>query len=152
LEKGTMPDAYRPTLYDFVAHEALAFYESGEQAGARAEDSFDLAADGPVFAPADEFLKWQPETTDPASPTLKAVRLYQALMTFHKDDADKSAFLDADLGRLVFGSNKAFGTEKDARYKAALKRFIDAWGDHEISARARYHLAAVLQQEDELVE
>src|SRR4051794_22671979 len=26
LEKGTMPDAYRPTLYDFIAHEALSFY------------------------------------------------------------------------------------------------------------------------------
>ena len=26
LEEGTMPDAYRPTLYDFIAHEALKFY------------------------------------------------------------------------------------------------------------------------------
>ncbi|MEO8498499.1 MAG: hypothetical protein ABI614_25835, partial [Planctomycetota bacterium] len=26
LEKGTAPDAYRPTLYDFLAHNALEFY------------------------------------------------------------------------------------------------------------------------------
>ena len=26
LEKGNVPEAYRPTLYDFVAHNALAFY------------------------------------------------------------------------------------------------------------------------------
>ena len=32
LQKGTLPDAYRPTLYDFIAHEALRFYTSGEQA------------------------------------------------------------------------------------------------------------------------
>src|SRR4051794_41108800 len=26
LEKGNVPDAYRPTLYDFIAYNALAFY------------------------------------------------------------------------------------------------------------------------------
>ena len=35
LEKGTMPDSYRPTLYDFLAHEALEFYQAGEQGAAR---------------------------------------------------------------------------------------------------------------------
>src|SRR5262249_37718289 len=33
VEKGTVPDCYRPTLYDFLASQALAFYQSGEQAG-----------------------------------------------------------------------------------------------------------------------
>ena len=28
LQKGTMPDSYRPTLYDFIVHEALDFYTS----------------------------------------------------------------------------------------------------------------------------
>src|ERR1017187_2299562 len=32
IEKGTMPDSDQPTLYDFIAHEALEFYMSGEQA------------------------------------------------------------------------------------------------------------------------
>src|SRR5262245_57157211 len=50
LEKGTMPDAYRPTLYDFLAFEALEFYAAGEQAGARPEDAFELAADSPALA------------------------------------------------------------------------------------------------------
>ena len=33
-----MPDAYRPTLYDFIAQEALKFYTSGEQAAAKPQD------------------------------------------------------------------------------------------------------------------
>src|SRR6185436_17353173 len=49
LQKGTLPDAYRPTLYDFIAHEALKFYTSGEQAAAKAEDAFELFADKPVY-------------------------------------------------------------------------------------------------------
>jgi len=135
LNKGTMPDAYRPTLYDFVAYEALAFYASGEQAAAKAEDAFELTAESPIFAPVEEFLKWQPGTTDTNSPTLKAVRLFQALLKFHQKDADKSAYLGADLDRLVFGRNKAFGAEKNPRYKDALERFANASTNHEIFAR-----------------
>ena len=150
LVKGAMPDAYRPTLYDFIAHEALAFYTSGEQAGAKAEDSFELTVDSPIFAPAEEFLKWQPATTDEQSPTLKAVRLYQELLRFHLNDEDKTALLDADLARLAFGNNKAVGEGKAERYKAVLTKFIDRWGDHEVSAVARYQLAVQLQQEGDL--
>jgi len=151
LTKGTVPDSYRPTLYDFIAHEALAFYVSGEQAGAKAEDAFELLADSPIFAPAEEFIKWEVQTTDTESRTLKAIKLFQNLLRFHEKDEDKAAFLDADLERLSFGHNKAFGEEKNARYKAALKRYVDRWGDHEISARARFQWAVVLQQENDLV-
>ena len=52
LPKGTVPDAYRPTLYDFIAQEALKFYTSGEQAAAKPQDAFEVSADGPLFAPA----------------------------------------------------------------------------------------------------
>ena len=75
--KGSLPDAYRPTMYDFLAHEALEFYSAGEQGATAAEDAFVLAADSPIFAPAAEFLTWRLETTDPNSPTVKAIRLYQ---------------------------------------------------------------------------
>jgi len=152
LVKGTMPDRYRPTLYDFVVYNALEFYTSGEQAAAKPQDAFDLSADGPIFSPADQFMAWQPQTTDEESPTRKATRLYQQLLRWHQDDADRTAFLSADLERLVFGWNKAFGEEKNARYKAALKRFVDAFGDEEISALARYHSARVLQDDQDLVE
>ena len=102
-----MPDSYRPTLFDFLAHKALAFYTAGEQAAAKAEDAFELPADSPIFAPVDEFLAWKPETTDRASPTVKAHRLYQKLLPFHRADAEPAARLDADLLRLQFGYNAA---------------------------------------------
>ena len=170
LDKGTMPDSYRPTLYDFVAHQALEFYNSGEQAAAKSEDAFELSADSPIFRPAKEFVAWteyvrlssltnqagqagKPDVlTDSDSITLKAIRLYQQLLRFHQDDEDKSALLDADIERLSFGNNKAVGEEKTTLYKAALKRFVKQWGDHAISAIARYRWAEVLRQEGALVE
>ncbi len=152
LQKGSAPDSYRPTMFDFLAHNALEFYSAAEQAGAKAEDAFDLMADSPIFAPAEEFVAWEIQAADENSATLKAIRLYQNLLKFHQKDADATALIDADLLRLNFGWNKAFGEEKNARYKAALKRFTDKWGDHEIAARALHDWAGVLQQEDDLVE
>ena len=152
LDKGTMPDAYRPTLYDFLAHEALEFYSAGEQAGARREDAFDLPADSPAFAPADEFLNWTIQTSDEQSPTVKALRLYQDLLRLHRNDDDRTALLDVDLLRLNFAYNKAVGEEKDARYKAALKRLADQCPDHEVSAHALYCLASAVMPSGELLE
>lgn len=151
LMPGTMPDNYRPTMFDFIANNALEFYCAGEQGGAAAEDAFVLPAESPIFSPAAEFVKWRPETTDAASPTLKAIRLYQALLLFHQKDADRTAFIDADLWRLVFGNNKAMGEEKSVRYQAALQRFVDEQSGHEVSARALCELAGVLQGEGDLV-
>jgi hypothetical protein len=141
LEPGTMPDAYRPTLYDFLAFEALSFYNSGEQAGARPEDTFEIMADSPIFAPVAEFLAWRPETSDTESPKLKAVLLYQDLLAFHQNDKDRTAYLDADLQRLMFGNNQALGEEKGTLYEAALERFVGECQGHELAGRGLYQWA-----------
>jgi len=151
LEKGTIPDKYRPTLFDFLAFDALSFYSSAEQAGAKPQDSFDLSADSPIFDPIEKFLAWTPETTDKDNRTVKGIKLFQKLLAFHKDDADPSALLDTDLHRLRFGWNKAVGEAKNERYKAALVAFAKANARHELFAMAQFQLAGVVQGEGELV-
>jgi hypothetical protein len=152
LQKGTMPDSYRPTLYDFIAHQALQFYTSGEQAAAKPEDAFELSADSPILDSAEKFMAWQTAAgADTDSPVLKAVRLYQALLRFHKSDpAPQLAFADADLGRLTWGWNTAFGEDKNTRYKTALEAFIRIYADFDISAFAFERGARVVQQEGDL--
>jgi len=152
LEKGNVPDAYRPTLYDFLAHNAIHFYSAGVQAGAKAEDAFVLNADSPIFGTAEQFVEWTPEATDTDSPTLKALRLYQNLLRFHHDDENKTAFADADLNRLRFGFNAALGESKNNSYKVALEKFAERWQKHEIAAQAWFQWATVLQTEGDLVE
>jgi uncharacterized protein YfaS (alpha-2-macroglobulin family) len=152
LVKGTLPDKYRPTLYDFIAHEALAFYTSAEQAGAKPEDAFEISADSPIFDEAEKFMVWKPTATDTNSPAVRAMTIYQDLMRFHKADAEPTAFVDVDLERLVYGNNAAVGEEKGNRFQAALDRLINKWGDHEVSAEASFHLATLLQQEGKLVD
>src|SRR6266480_1218859 len=105
LVKHALPDTYRPTLYDFIAHEALKFYSSGEQAAAKPEDAFELSAESPIFDNAEKFLAWDLQRAagilpagesnlpaggrqhaDDESPILKALRLYQDLLKFHQND------------------------------------------------------------------
>ncbi len=113
LEKGTVPDSHRPTLYDFVAHEALQFYTSGEQAGAKPQDASEIPADSPIFDSIDVFVAWDPRAKAPKhvqeSPLLKAILIFQELLQFHRSDADPSARLDVDLQRLAWGGERGNG-------------------------------------------
>ncbi len=152
LVKGTIPDNQRPTLYDFIAHEALRFYQSGEQAAAKPQDAFQLSATSPAFDTAEKFMAWKIETTDTDSPVVRALRLHQELIRFHAKDTDSAAFIDADLERLTYAHNVATGEEKAARYKAALKTVVERWADHPLSAMAIHHWARKLQSEGDLVE
>jgi uncharacterized protein YfaS (alpha-2-macroglobulin family) len=152
LEKGTLPDSYRPTLFDFLAHIAIEFYASGEQAGAKAEDSFEIDASSPALGTAPDFLAWKPTTTDEGSPKLKAIVLFQKLLNFHDKDTDRSAWLDTELDRLRFANANAVGEEKESRYIAALKNFSDTHSNHPLSSTARFRWASALHGQNELVE
>lgn len=152
LEKGTIADKYRPTLFDFLAFDALSFYAIGDQAnGPKTEDAFEMNSESPIFGTVEDFMKWEPKTTDAGSRTLKAVKLYQKLIAFHASDDDKSALFDTDLHRMRFGFNKAVGQGKDEAYVAGVKRFAEANKDHELSAMARFQWAGVLKNQNELV-
>ncbi|MCF6312689.1 MAG: MG2 domain-containing protein [Verrucomicrobiales bacterium] len=152
LEKGNLPDSYRPTLYDFIAFEALRFYSSGEQAGSQAQDAFVLSSDSAAFDSQEQFLAWKLPNSDEDSLTLKALNLYQRVLSFHQNDTKPDATIDANLGRLEFAFSKAFGENKNDRYQAALKRFIAKNQKHQISTRAQADLATLLRSENQLME
>lgn len=152
LPAGTLPDRYRPTVYDFLAHEALEFYATGEQAGARPEDAFELDTASPMFADRETFLSWKPATTDTNAVAFKAVGLWQELARFHSQDAEPSARLDADLGRLRYAHNVATGPAKEERFVAALGNFARENAAHELSALARHDWAQALRGQGKTAE
>ena len=156
IEPGTMPDAYRPTVWDVIVRDALAFAESGERGLVDPEDAFELSADGPALGTLDEFLAWRPDEdpaiTDRDSPLVQAAGLYRSLLDFHKPDADRTAVLAADLDRILWAAGHAVGDDVGARKQAALEAFIARAGDHETSAVARFHLASVVREQGDFVE
>ncbi|NBX29768.1 hypothetical protein EBR04_04855, partial [bacterium] len=156
LEPGTMPDAYRPTVWDVIVRDALEFAESGERGLVDPEDAFELSADGPALATRDGFLAWRP-ADDPAiadrdSPLVQAAGLYRDLLEFHRNDADRTALLAADLDRILWAAGHVVGEDVGARKQAALEAFIAQAGGHETAALARFHLATLVREEGDLVE
>ncbi len=159
LTKGTMPDAYRPTVWDVVVHDAIAFASSGERGLAAPEDAFELEATSPVLGTAADFRAWNPEEqksiTDTDSPILHAARLYRELLDFHAADPDRTAFLAADLDRILWAAGVAVdaGDVTVADRKAdSLESFLSQAGDHEIAAQAAHALAEIAREHDDLVE
>ena len=151
VSKGTVDDSHRPTLYDFIAFEALDFYSLDEQF-IRQQGAFEIGADSPIFAASDSFFEWDPATEDEDSYLLKAVRIYQDLLRFHQTDDNRTAWLDADLGRLMFGRMVANGDEAKVRYRAALQRFADDHVAHPLSSIALAQLAQSLRADEENIQ
>lgn len=159
LTRGTMPDAYRPTVWDVVVHDAIEFAASGERGLADPEDAFELEATSPAFGSPEEFRAWKPEesqgVTDTDSPVLHAARLFRGLLDFHAADADTTAFLAADLDRILWAAGVAIDagdvTVTD-RKTDALEAFLARAGDHEIAAQAAQAVAQIARDHDDLAE
>lgn len=152
LVKGNVPDRFRPTLYDFLAHEALAFYTAAEQAGAARQDAFVFDGNSPALGTMAEFLAWKPETTDEASPRLRAIALFQDLLRFHRNDADAGARLLADLDRIEWAAVEATGEKAEARARARLAELLAAHGEDEAAVAVAAALAERLHAAEDFVE
>ena len=158
VEPGSMGAAYRPTIWDVVVHDAIAFYVMGERGLAEPEDAFELEASSPALQDVEAFRRWRPAgpdggkpVSDTESPLLAVAGLYQALLAFHADDTDRTAFLAVDLDRLLWAGGVAVAdatAQPKEALQAALKGFIAQAADHPLSAQARFHLASSLREDD----
>jgi hypothetical protein len=155
IQKGSLPDAWRPTVWDVVARDALEFAASGERGLVAPEDAFEIDAESPALGTVEEFLAWRPEAdaavTDKHSPLIEAAALYRGLLEFHAHDADTSALLSADLDRILWASNAAVGERLLDRKDKALRGFMERAGEHETGALAAFHLASLIQEQGDLV-
>ena len=151
LSKPTLPENYRPTLYDFIAHEALKFYTSGEFAAAKPEDAFEINVEDPILSPLGKFLRWKPETTDKESPLRKAVQLFQDILSFHRDDTNSAARVDADITRLLFAKSSTVGEGKIDRFIETIREIAEK-EPSQLSAWARFHWANALYEKGEWLE
>ncbi|WP_202863939.1 alpha-2-macroglobulin family protein [Ereboglobus luteus] len=173
LAKGELPDTYRPTLYDFLVHEAIAFYSAGEQGVSKSEDAFEPAPDSPILGTLEEFLAWNPgsaepkpgsivsqnqqpeNTTDvspvPRNPTIRAIQLYQQLLRFHLDDPlPQLALADAERHRITWAIN-LLGNQATPYVESTFRAFIKRWEKNPVAVAACLGLAGHFQEKDNLV-
>jgi len=97
---------YRPTVYDFLAHNALEFYKSDENSITKPSYRFEIdnteyLCDSKLFA------QMELTTKDSLSLEFKALQTYQELIRFHLKDKSPEALINVNIERLYFVQQKA---------------------------------------------
>jgi len=133
---------FRPTLFDFLSHNALEFYQTDEIS--ITQPAYKFTIDAPEFlADAKTFSELKITHQDSTSLQLKALKIYQNLIDFHLKDKDPQALADVDIKRLQFVKTNSILADKDIIYLNTLKKAAETYKTHEVSALYNFEIASL---------
>ncbi|MBT8184871.1 MAG: alpha-2-macroglobulin, partial [Eudoraea sp.] len=145
LTKQKNSEKYRPSLYDILAHTALKFYTSDENAITRPADKFEIR-DPVLFSGAAAFAALDIDHHDGSSLQLKALKIYRDLVLFHLNDSNPEALAEVDLERLEYIYRNAVFDKKDLHYEAVLSSTAAQCKDHQVTALYKYQIARLYNE------
>lgn len=135
LIEGKNTRQLRPTLYDFLAFRAIAFFKNDEKDVIKPAYQFQI--DGTLwFEPAARLADVKVNPATPEALHFRALHTYQQLLAFHLDDKQPDALIDADLQRLQFVHQYAVHPNKDSLYRAALQALAANYPNSPAAAQA----------------
>ena len=137
---------YRPTLFDFLAHNALGFYKTDENSITKPAYKFEIN-DALYLSDATTFSKLNIVSKDTASLQLNALKLYQELTKFHLKSNTEFALADIDIQRLLYIKHHATFNNKETLLLNALKTECDRLAPHEVSGLYNYEIASIYNQQ-----
>ncbi|MGB0879938.1 MAG: MG2 domain-containing protein, partial [Polaribacter sp.] len=144
IQKGSK--IYRPTLFDFLSHNALAFYKTSETNITK--PSYQFKIDNPnLLKDARTFSTLNIETKDNLSLQLNALKIYQNLIAAHINDKNIRALVTVDLERLKFIKQHATFNDKDTLYLERLKTSRKKHKTSEESGLYAFEIAKIYQQQ-----
>lgn len=135
----------RPTLYDFLAHQALDFFENTESELIRPENRFRVSGVS-YFSENSIFIKTSTDSDDIRSHALQATKIHKSLCDFHQNDKTPEARVDLNIRRLKFARNHSVDDNKDELYIAALEKLTDDNKNHKVYAEIRFQCASYYQE------
>lgn len=130
----------RPTLYDLLAHRALDYFKNDEQSINKPAYAFEID-DAAAFAEARNFAGHAFETKDSSSLHYKALKIFQELLSFHLNDKQPGALIDADIERIEFANTYSTHPEKNELYRQALEKLVAVYPNNPVATSATYLLA-----------
>ena len=137
---------YRPTLFDFLNNNALAFYQTDENS--ITQPAYKFLIDNPEFlSDARTFSKLDITHQDSSALQLKALKIYKNLIAFHLKDKEPYALADIDIQRLHFVKNNATFTNKEALFLNTLEQASEINKNHEVSALYGFEMASLYYQQ-----
>lgn len=137
---------YSPTLYDFLANNALVFYKSSEASITKPANQFKV--DNPIFlSDVKTFSKLKLTSKDPLSLQFNAIKIYQKLIQFHLKEAHLNALATIDIHRLHFVKQHAIFQHKKHTFLTTLKASNEIFKKKEVSGLYAFEIAKVYRDE-----
>ncbi|MBQ0770069.1 MAG: alpha-2-macroglobulin [Bizionia sp.] len=137
---------YRPTLFDFLSHNALDFYKASDAGITKPAENFKID-DSIYFSNAEVFSKINIQSTDSLSSQYKALKIYQKLIQFHLNDPDKTALTDVNISRLHYVHANTIVADKENLLIESFKKESDKNTGTESEAQYDYEIAFLLYNE-----
>ncbi|MFG6685626.1 alpha-2-macroglobulin [Mariniflexile sp. HNIBRBA6329] len=137
---------YRPTLFDFLSHEALDFYKTNETHITKPAYKFEID-NADYLKDASTFSKLNIISKDSSSLQLNALKIYQDLIKFHIEDKEPFALADVNIERLKFVNQHGTFTDKETLLLNALKTESDKLKAHEVSGLYNFETASIYYQQ-----
>ncbi len=136
---------FRPTLYDLLAHRAIAVFTNTQiNLAQNNDDSIDF--NNPIwFAAQSNFINNKLPKSDSTSFYLETIQIFKNLLQFHSQQNNNTALADADLKRLKFIYQQRLGNDKFEPYFNALTALANSYKTTEIYADVLYEQALLYQ-------
>ena len=134
---------YRPTLFDFLSHNALEFYKTDENSITKPAYKFQI--DNPAFiADSEVFIDLEIASKDSVNLQLNALKIYQNLLKFHRKDKISEAFVSADIERLKFVKQHAIFNDVEKQLIKTLQANADELKGNALSGLYKFEIANLL--------
>ncbi len=142
LTEAQQSKVYRPTLFDFLAHNTIDFYSTNESS--LIKFATDLSLEDPTyFENIDNIIL----PTDNLSPAAEALKIFKQLFVFHQNDKDPTAFVNLKLEYFRFLISHGEFKNEDELFKSALVKLQSDWKHHPVSAQVGFELADIANRE-----
>lgn len=137
---------YTPTLFDFLANNALSFYKSSETSITR--PSYKFILDNPDFlSGAKTFSALKITSKDSISLQLNALKTYQKLIELHLITGNNNALAHIDIQRLQFVNQHATFNDKEYILLETLKTSEEKFKDNEASSLYAFEIAQIYRNQ-----
>ncbi|PQJ79239.1 MG2 domain-containing protein [Polaribacter porphyrae] len=144
LQKETK--TYRPTLFDFLANNALQFYKSSETSITRPSYKFNID-DSKYLKDFNAYSDLKITSKDSISLQLNALKIYQKLICHHLTKDNTDALVHIDIERLTFVKNNAIFDDKNAIFLNTLKKSEQKFINQSANGLYAFEIAKIYKNE-----
>jgi TonB-dependent SusC/RagA subfamily outer membrane receptor len=143
LNLKTDSKIYRPTLFDFLGHNAIDFYKTNEHLLSKPSYKFEIDNEN-YFT---NFLTQNLKHKDSTSQNLKALQTYQSLVLFHQNDLNPTAFITVYLEALNYINSNSSVKNKETLLLETYRKLRTKYRHHTISTQLDFKIAEIFKNQ-----